>query len=131
MDRIFHARIAAGQYAALVLFAGMLVYCLWVKQVVLALLWCIVLLPFIEKLIHTTYTLTADGRLVLYLGRFARKREIALSDVASVVRAKAPMLGRLAVGHYVQVHLKDGKCVTLLPVNEDEFVRALTKRLNA
>lgn len=131
MDRIFHARIAAGQYAALVLFGGLLVYCLWVKYVGIALLWCILLLYFIEKLIHTTYTLTADGRLVLYFGRFVRQREIALADVASVERVQATMLGRLAVRHYVLVRLRNGKCEALLPVNEEEFVRALEKRLNA
>ena len=131
MDRIFHARIAAGQYAALLLFGGLLVYCLWVKYVGIALLWCILLLHFIEKLIHTTYTLTADGRLVLYLGRFARKREIALDDIASVESVQAVMLGRLAVRHYVLVHLKNGKCEMLMPVNEEDFIHALNKRLNA
>ena len=131
MDRIFHARIAAGQYAALLLFGGLLVYCLWVKYVGIALLWCILFLHFIEKLIHTTYTLTADGRLVLYLGRFASKREIALADIASVESVQAVMLGRLAVRHYVLVHLKNGKCEMLMPVNEEDFIHALNKRLNA
>ena len=67
----------------------------------------------------------------MYFGRFARPREVPLSDVASVERVQAVMLGRLAVRHYVLVHLRNGKCEVLLPVNEDEFLRALNKRLNA
>lgn len=70
MDRVFHARIGAAQYLALLLFTFMLVYCLWVKYILIAVLWGILLLRFIERIIHTTYTLTADGRLIVYGGRF-------------------------------------------------------------
>ena len=81
MDRVFHARIATGRYLALLLFTFMLVYCLWVKYILIAVLWGILLLHFIEKIIHTTYTLTTDGRLLIYEGRFSRLRERPLSEV--------------------------------------------------
>ena len=58
MDRVFHARVGAARYLALLMFTFMLVYCLWVKYILIAVLWGILLLHFIEKIIHTTYTLT-------------------------------------------------------------------------
>ena len=100
MDRVFHARVGAARYLALLMFTFMLVYCLWVKYVLIAVLWGILLLHFIEKIIHTTYTLTADGRLVVYEGRFSRRRERSLAEVVSALQ----------------------------PVNEEEFIRALEKR---
>ena len=67
MDRVFHARVGAARYLALLMFTFMLVYCLWVKYILIAVLWGILLLHFIEKIIHTTYTLTTDGQLIIYV----------------------------------------------------------------
>lgn len=49
MDRVFHARVGAARYLALLMFTFMLVYCLWVKYILIAVLWGILLLHFIEK----------------------------------------------------------------------------------
>ena len=70
MNRIFHARIALGQYLFLFLVAGMTIWALWNRHILLALLMVAILIVSIEKLIHTTYTITSDGNLVLYHGRF-------------------------------------------------------------
>lgn len=129
-DRVFHARIGAAQYLALFLFTFMLVYCLWVKYILIAVLWSILLFHFIEKIIHTTYTLTADGRLLIYKGRFSRSRERPLAEVMSVERCSSMrMAGRVLV-HYVRVYYKDGRHDVLWPANEEDFVRLLEKRRN-
>ena len=128
MDRVFHARVGAARYLALLMFTFMLVYCLWVKYILIAVLWGILLLHFIEKIIHTTYTLTADGRLVVYEGRFSRRRERSLAEVVSVERRSSMQVAGRALVRYVLVVYKDGKHDALQPVNEEEFIRALEKR---
>ena len=128
MDRVFHARMGAARYLALLMFTFMLVYCLWVKYVLIAVLWGILLLHFIEKIIHTTYTLTADGRLVVYEGRFSRRRERSLAEVVSVERRSSMQVAGRALVRYVLVVYKDGKHDALQPVNEEEFIRVLEKR---
>ncbi len=128
MDRVFHARIGAAQYLALLLFTFILVYCLWVKYILIAVLWGILLLRFIERIIHTTYTLTADGRLIVYGGRFSRSRERRLAEVVSVERRSSMQVAGRALVHYVLVVYQDGRHDALQPVNEAEFVRVLEKR---
>lgn len=128
MDRVFHARVGAARYLALLMFTFMLVYCLWVKYILIAVLWGILLLHFIEKIIHTTYTLTADGRLVVYEGRFSRRRERSLAEVVSVERRSSMQVAGRALVRYVLVVYKDGRHDALQPVNEAEFVRVLEKR---
>lgn len=128
MDRVFHARVGAARYLALLMFTFMLVYCLWVKYILIAVLWGILLLHFIEKIIHTTYTLTADGRLVVYEGRFSRRRERSLAEVVSVERRSSMQVAGRALVRYVLVVYKDGKHDALQPVNEEEFIRVLEKR---
>ena len=107
MDRVFHARVGAARYLALLMFTFMLVYCLWVKYILIAVLWSILLLHFIERIIHTTYTLTADGRLIVYGGRFSRSRERRLAEVVSVERRSSMQVAGRALVHYVLVIYQD------------------------
>ena len=55
----------------------------------------LLLVVSIEKLIHTTYTVTADNRLLLFFGRFSRGREILLKDITSVERTSSMRIGDL------------------------------------
>lgn len=128
MNRIFHARIAVGQFLFLALISGLAIYMLWDKYVLPAALFMLWLIVVIEKLIHTTYTVTPDGKLKLYFGRFSRSKEILLKDVISVERASSMQVGRFAVMRYVLVKYGEGKCAVLLPVKEEEFIRLLEER---
>ena len=86
MNRIFHARIAIGQYLFLVLTTIIVVYAMWMQHAVMAVLFMLLLVIAIERLIHTTYTLTTDDKLLLFYGRFSRSEEISLKDIISVER---------------------------------------------
>ncbi len=128
MNRIFHARIAMGQYLFLILIGILTVYMLWSKLSLPAALFMLWLVVIIEKLIHTTYTVTPDGKLMLSFGRFSRSKEILIKDIASVERASSMQIGRFAVIRYVLVKYGEGKCAVLLPVKEEEFIRLLEER---
>ena len=128
MNRIFHARIAMGQYLFLILIGSLTVYMLWNKLPLPAALLMIWLLVIIEKLIHTTDTVKPDGKLVLFFGRFSRGKEILLKDITSVERASSMQVGRFALMRYVLVKYGGGKCAVLLPVKEEEFIRLLEER---
>lgn len=52
----------------------MAVYGLWEKNILIAVLFMLLLVVSIEKLIHTTYTVTADNRLLLFSVVFAWER---------------------------------------------------------
>ena len=129
MNRVFHARILPGHYLALGVFAYLLIHAFWVHSALLALLCMVVLVLVVERVVHTQYTVTADGKLQVDRGRFSKLKEIAPADILRVEQAKAPLLGRLLVSHCVLVHCKDGKTLTLVPVKEEEFVRVLRKRV--
>ena len=130
MNRIFHARIAAGQYFFLLISTAITIHEMWMKHAVLTIVFMLLLIIAIERLIHTTYTLTADDKLVLYFGRFTRSKEIPLREVISVERASSMKIGRFAVMRYVLVKYgTQGKCAVLLPVKEDLFIKLMNERL--
>ena len=117
-----------GQYLFLILIGILTVYMLWNKLPLPAALFMLWLVVIIEKLIHTTYTVTPDGKLVLFFGRFSRGKEILLKDITSVERASSMQVGRFALMRYVLVKYGGGKCAVLLPVKEEEFIRLLEER---
>ena len=130
MNRISHARIAVGQYLFLALIGVLTVIMLWNRhpiQAVVCMLWLTVV---IERLIHTTYTVTPDGKLILFFGRFSRGKEILLKDIVSVERASSMQVGKFAVMRYVLVKYgPHEKCAVLLPVKEEEFIRLLKEKI--
>ncbi len=131
MNRLFHARIVAGQYIALGLMTFITVWGFWHKELLSAVLFMLLLVVCIEKLIHTTYTLTSDGRLLLYRGRFMRSKEILIKEIVLVEQTSSMKIGRWAVMHYVLVRHGAGRCEVVTPVNEEAFIRALKKRMQA
>jgi hypothetical protein len=75
MNRIFHARIAIGQYLFLVLTTIIVIYAMWMQHAVMAILFMLLLVIAIERLIHTTYTLTADDSSSFFMDAFPVRRK--------------------------------------------------------
>ncbi len=116
-----------GQYLFLILIGILAVYMLWYKSP----------LPAADHALAGGYYREADsyhlyrnanGKLVLSFGRFSRSKEILMKDITSVERASSMQVGRFAVMRYVLVKYGEGKCVVLLPVKEEEFIRLLEER---
>ena len=76
MNRIFHARIAWYQYFLLIVLGANAFGFLWCKYILLAVFMMLLLIVVIEQVIHTTYTVTPEGELILSYGRFTRKKTI-------------------------------------------------------
>lgn len=127
MNRIFHARIAIGQYLFLLLVTGVAIWALWNKHVVLAVLMVILLVLGIEKLINTTYTLTSDGHLVLYYGRYMKGKTILLSEVTAVERVCQIRLFGVGLMRCVLVY-HGNNTEALMPVKEEEFIEVINKK---
>ena len=100
----------------------------WKKRSVIVL--SLLLVVAVERIIHTTYTVTADGRLVVSHGRFSRRLDIPLSGLRRVERIRRLRAGRHSLFSYLLVVYGDGKCVAVMPVREEDFVAELKRRIN-
>lgn len=129
MNRIFHARIAWYQYFLLVVLTVNAVGALWCKYILVAVLFMLMLIVVIEQIIHTAYTLTADGNLEVSRGRFIRKMVIPLSQITTVRKYHSMKLGRFSVTDYILIEYGKGKFASVMPVKEQEFAQLLEKRM--
>lgn len=128
MNRIFHARITWYQCFLLIVLGINAFGSLWCKYILLAALMMLLLIVVIEQIVHTTYTVTTDGELVLYYGRFLRKITIPIREITSVRKYHSMKFGRFSVTNYVLIEYGNGKFASAMPVKELEFMNLLEKR---
>lgn len=129
MNRIFHARIAWYQYFLLAVVAVNACGFLWCKNILLATVLMLLLIVIIEQVIHTTYTVTTEGDLILSYGRFIRRKVIPIREITEMRKCSSMKVGRFAVTQYVLIEYSHGKYATVLPVKEQEFVATLNRRM--
>lgn len=128
MNRIFHVRILWYQYVYLLLLGFLTFFLLWDKNIILAAICMVLIVVLIERFIHTTYTLTNDGKLILFTGRFSKTKTIWLKDIVSVERRHSVKIGGSSLLHYVMIGLNSGRYVSVVPMKEQEFVELLEER---
>ena len=130
INRTFHYRVSFLNYAAIIVVAVAALCAFWHKSAanaVVGFALMIVVVLMVERIVHTAYTLTADGRLRVSKGRFSRRVEIRLADIVSVETVH----GRLLPVRYVLVRYGAGHELAVQPANEEAFIEEIRKRQKA
>ena len=128
MNRIYHAKVTFCRGLVLVALTVMTLVALWWRWPLAALPAMLLLLWWIERLIHTTYTLTTDQKLLIDEGHFACRCTICLADVRHIQRSRPLLTACSSLFGGIEVTLSDGKHITLFPQREEEFMRQIEHR---
>lgn len=129
-NRTFHYRVSFLNYAAIIVVAVAALCAFWQRSAanaVVGLALMVVVVLMVERIVHTAYTLTADGRLRVSKGRFSRRVEIRLTDIVSVETVH----GRLLPVRYLLVRYGSGHELAVQPANEEAFIEEIRKRQKA
>ncbi len=127
MNRTFHYRVSLLNYVAIAVVAAAALCMFWHRSAAgavagLALMMAVVLM--VERIVHTAYVFTADGMLVISKGRFSRRVAIRITDIVSIERVRAGVLGV----RYVLIRYGAGREVSVQPAGEEAFVGEITRR---
>lgn len=127
MNRTFHYRVSLLNYVAIAVVAAAALCMFWHRSAAgavagLALMMAVVLM--VERIVHTAYVFTADGMLIIGKGRFSRRVAIRITDIVSVERVRAGVLGV----RYVLIRYGAGREVSVQPAGEEAFVGEITRR---
>lgn len=131
MDKIFHARIHFSMYLFLVLLTAGTYLSFWHHMGVCAAITLVLLVVVVERIIHTTYTLTGDGRLIVSYGRFSRPRVIPLESLRRIERCRRMRIAGKSLYSYLLLVYGEEKHVAVMPVKEEEFIAEVTRRRKA
>lgn len=128
MNHIYHHRVSVGEYCGIALFAVLAFVFLWQREGYAAYvgLFCMFMtFVSIERVIHTTYIITADGWLECRYGRFSGKRRIRVGDILSVRRQATTF----RLGHYLLIEYGAHHLLSVSPQEEERFVSDIKKQL--
>lgn len=128
MNRIFHAKVTFCRGLVLIILTAATLFTLWRQWPLVALPAMLLLLWWIERLIHTTYTLTPDQQLLIDKGRFSHTCIIYLADVRHLQRSQAMQKRHLSLWGGIQITCNDGRRFTLHPQHEEECLAELQRR---
>ena len=126
-QRTFQHRVSAVEVACILIIAAMALWAFWHRSgymVGVAFLLACLDVAVIERVIHTTYTLTTDGHLVIDKGRFASKTAIPLVEIFKMEQMGAWWRPT----HYILITYGSHRVVSVQPDNEEAFIAEIQKR---
>lgn len=115
----------------LVILTFLTVWAWWTKQPVCGAAGMIMLILTIEHFIHTTYTLTNDGYLVIEQGRFSRKHIIPLKEIHDIEHHQSAGFGRFHLNEYLIIRYGKDRTLSLIPEKEEEFIHEMNRRIRS
>lgn len=135
MNRQFQAKISIGSYVLLAALLSVAVYFMWqtselvrtMSGIVLAIA-LLMMVVVIERMIHTTYTITADKRLVIHKGRFCKDMVIPLDAIDRIDRINRLRIAGKPLRTSLVIVTKDQTEHHINPTNEEDFIVCITRR---
>lgn len=128
MNRIFHRRVGLAGVTVAV-FAGLLAVSLFTRRTVPTSLLAAALMVFaalaVERMVHTTYTVTADGRIVTDGGRLSKPKEM---DIATITDIRV-VRGRWLQSCGVLITTANGRTTMMQPDDPEAFVCETRKHI--
>ena len=78
----------------------------------------------IERVIHTSYTFTDNGQLLISRGRFARQRVIPVNEIIKAEERQSP----LRTTRYILIEYGNHRLTSAQPDNPTDFLSEIIKR---
>lgn len=134
MTRLFHAKISLGNYVLLSALLAVALYFVWqattVSRQVFGIVICVLLLLMViivERMINTTYTITADGEILIHEGRFGKDVTVNITDIKKITPKDRINIFGLSIYSYLMIEMNDGQTIKVCPNNEDDFIHKIEK----
>ena len=135
MNRQFQAKISIKHYALLAVLLSVAIYFVWHTEMLsyqgCGILMAVVLLLMvivIERMIHTTYTITSDHTLIISNGRFSKKKNIHLDDIDRIDQIRRYRIGNKSLHTYLAIVLKNNTEYYITPRNEEDFIKCVIQK---
>ena len=121
MNRTFHHNVSLHGIATIVLLAVAALWCFLVRSGITPALGSVCLLlcaAGVDSVVHTTYTFTADGNLVIVRGRLGKSTTISVNEI---IAARA-VRGTLFTARHIVIEYGCGKITNPQPQQTKEFI---------
>ncbi len=135
MNRQFHSKTSIRNYVLLAALLSVAIYFVWhtdqlsrqVSGLVLVVILLLMVL-IVERMVHTTYTLTKEHTLVIDHGKLSRPKVIPLHDIDRIDRINRLRFGGKPLITSLVIVLHSGTEYYITPRNEEDFIQCIIQR---
>ncbi|NLV51859.1 MAG: hypothetical protein GXY64_01080 [Bacteroidales bacterium] len=135
MNRQFHSKASFTHYALLAVLLSVAIYFAWhivafTRQVggLLIAVDLLIMLMVIQRIVHTTYTITSERTLVIDKGKLSRIITIPLNEIDRIDRINRwRIAGKPLISSLVIVRTS-GQEYYISPKNEEDFIKCIIQR---
>lgn len=134
MNRLFHAKISFVNYVLLSALLAVAIYFVWqaptISRQLLGIVICVILLLMViivERMINTTYTITADGKILIHEGRFGKDLTVDINDINKITLKDRINIFGLSIYSYLLIETNDGNRIKVSPNNKKDFIHKVEK----
>lgn len=135
MNRQFQAKISIKHYALLAVLLSVAIYFVWHTEMfsyqgcgILMAAVLLLMVIVIERMIHTTYTITSSNTLIIRQGRFSKEKAIQLDDIDRIDQIKRYRIGNKPLHTYLAIVLKNNIEYYITPRNEEDFIKCIIQK---
>lgn len=129
MDKLFHQRFSIKTCLPAVVLALAALVCFWIHSGIAPIVGLVAVVLGVkatERLINTTYTITANGQLIVSQGRLSRPRAYPIAYITAINR----IAGSPLVAGGIVIEFAGGRMLTVRPENEQRFENELRHCIN-
>ena len=129
MNKVFRIRIVWYHYIYFVLLLGLVIIFFVDKSFIPGALFTLWVIYMVEKVLHTTYTITHERTLIISQGRFIKKKIIPIDEIESIDEFYKLKLAGISVTEFILIKHRN-KYYSLLPAKEKkaELFQLLTNK---
>ncbi len=134
MNRIFYSKVDWWYYLGIALMGVLMIYGFWVTDFKYALIGMVSTWWLIQSLTHMKYTITADNKLIIEVGRPFPPKQIPLDAILEVRRPRSMFCASSAALSHDTIEVvyrsfNGGKnYICLSPLKREEMMQVLKKR---
>lgn len=128
MNRTFQHKISIQALASVVLLAACALLCFLNRTGLMPLFGMLMLLlgaAAVDRMIHSEYVMTPDGRLVISRGRLAKPLVVSIDEIVAV----RPVRGALLVAPHIIIEYGAGHITSVQPADRKGFIKEIKRRL--
>lgn len=126
MNKIYRARVVWYHYLYLIFLMAIMVAFFLNNQIMAGAIFTLWFIYVMEKVFHTVYTVTPDGFLLIYNGKFKKGNKIKIDEIEGISELFMFKVRGVEFTRFLLFKHQD-RYYSLLPKQGDELLNLLTK----
>jgi len=127
LNKVFRSRTGAGHWLLIVIIAIAALWASWERQGIVFGICLLLLVLFIERIIHSSYIVSNCGTITIHKGRLIKDKKINVKDIKRIDGVGRNGLARLLMQRSLVLVMNNNEEIFITPADEEGFINYVCK----